>query len=314
MFERFTDRARRSLVLAQDEAHNLEHNFIGTEHLLLGLLAEGTGVAAVTLAELGLTLERARDTVTRTIGPQSKGFVDKPPFTPRSKKVLELSLREALSLGHNYIGTEHILLGLIREGDGVGAQMLMQENIPLATAREAVLSRIQEASAASGTTFGSRPVLGPTVSMGSAPIRLASHSPGQRRAVAGLGSAALRLARETPGETALLSSHHYLLALFEDPDSMAAKALFELGVTKQQVQEALARLDIGQTSDAPPSPPPQSIPLEIDLGQKMTLRIGDRDLAQRLIENKEALDQLLTMLRRLDPDLSAQSSDSPEPE
>src|SRR5215210_7659636 len=109
MFERFTDRARRVVVLAQEEARMLNHNYIGTEHILLGLIHEGEGVAAKALESLGISLEGVRQQA-------PSGHI---PFTPRAKKVLELSLREALQLGHNYIGTEHILLGLIREGEGV---------------------------------------------------------------------------------------------------------------------------------------------------------------------------------------------------
>ena len=120
MFERFTDRARRVVVLAQDEARMLDHNYVGTEHILLGLIHEGEGVAAKALESLGISLDAVRQQVEEIIG---RGQQQAPsghiPFTPRAKKVLELSLREALQLGHTYIGTEHILLGLIREGDGV---------------------------------------------------------------------------------------------------------------------------------------------------------------------------------------------------
>jgi len=123
VFERFTDRARRSLVLAQEEARLLQHNFIGTEHLLLGLLAEAEGVAALALSELGVTLVDARQKVKQTLG-ATEAPMGSPPFTSRAKKVLELSLREALQLHHNYIGTEHILLGLVRDGSGVGAHVL----------------------------------------------------------------------------------------------------------------------------------------------------------------------------------------------
>ena len=121
MFERFTDRARRVVVLAQEEARLLNHDYIGTEHILLGLVHEEQGVAARALTELGISLEAVRDEVRQTIGQGDSPPTGHIPFTPRAKKVLELSLREALALGHNYIGTEHILLGLLREGQGVGA-------------------------------------------------------------------------------------------------------------------------------------------------------------------------------------------------
>src|SRR5437899_1639275 len=124
MFERFTDRARRVVVLAQEEARMLNHNYIGTEHILLGLIHEGEGVAAKALESLGISLEGVRQQVEEIIGQGQQAPSGHIPFTPRAKKVLELSLREALQLGHNYIGTEHILLGLIREGEGVDAQAL----------------------------------------------------------------------------------------------------------------------------------------------------------------------------------------------
>jgi len=116
MFERFTDRARRVVVLAQEEARMLNHNYIGTEHILLGLIHEGEGVAAKALESLGISLDAVREQVQEIIGQGQQAPSGHIPFTPRAKKVLELSLREALQLGHNYIGTEHILLGLIREG------------------------------------------------------------------------------------------------------------------------------------------------------------------------------------------------------
>jgi ATP-dependent Clp protease ATP-binding subunit ClpC len=126
MFERFTDRSRRVVVLAQEEARLLGHNHIGTEHLLLGLIAEEESVAARTLRALGVTLDAARDQVRQVIGPGHQDPASHIPFTPRAKKVLELSLREALSLKSGYIGTEHLLLGLITEGKGVGAQILVE--------------------------------------------------------------------------------------------------------------------------------------------------------------------------------------------
>ena len=139
MFERFTDRARRVLVLAQQEARVLGHNFLGTEHLLLGLIRESDGVAAIALAQLGIGLDDVRDRVKDAIGPADLAPTGSPPFTPRAKKVLELSLREALQLGHNYIGTEHILLGLVREGEGVAANVLVGLGADLARVREQVV-------------------------------------------------------------------------------------------------------------------------------------------------------------------------------
>ena len=139
MFERFTDRARRVVVLAQEEARLLNHNYIGTEHILLGLLNEGEGIAAQALESLDIDLASVRDEVVKIIGQGQQSPSGHIPFTPRAKKVLELSLREALQLGHNYIGTEHILLGLIREGEGVAAQVLQQLGAELQKVRQTVI-------------------------------------------------------------------------------------------------------------------------------------------------------------------------------
>ncbi|MFE9784538.1 ATP-dependent Clp protease ATP-binding subunit [Nocardia salmonicida] len=139
MFERFTDRARRVVVLAQEEARMLNHNYIGTEHILLGLIHEGEGVAAKSLESLGISLEGVRSQVEEIIGQGQQAPSGHIPFTPRAKKVLELSLREALQLGHNYIGTEHILLGLIREGEGVAAQVLVKLGADLNRVRQQVI-------------------------------------------------------------------------------------------------------------------------------------------------------------------------------
>jgi ATP-dependent Clp protease ATP-binding subunit ClpC len=139
MFERFTDRARRVVVLAQEEARMLNHNYIGTEHILLGLIHEGEGVAAKAMESLGISLEAVRQQVEEIIGQGQQAPSGHIPFTPRAKKVLELSLREALQLGHNYIGTEHILLGLIREGEGVAAQVLVKLGADLNRVRQQVI-------------------------------------------------------------------------------------------------------------------------------------------------------------------------------
>jgi len=141
MFERFTDRARSVLVLAQEEARLLDHSFIGTEHILLGLVREGDGVGGKVLTSFDLSLDAVRQKVQEMIGagPTDRDRSGSPPFTPRAKKVLELSLREALQLGHSYIGTEHILLGIIREGEGVGSQVLISLGVDLGSARQRVI-------------------------------------------------------------------------------------------------------------------------------------------------------------------------------
>jgi ATP-dependent Clp protease ATP-binding subunit ClpA len=139
MFERFTDRARRVVVLAQEEAERLGHGHIGTEHLLLALLREGDGLAAKALKALGLSLDAVRQATEAAAGPGGQARPGHLPFTPRAKKVLELSLRESLALGHDYIGTEHILLGLVREGEGAAAQVLAKEGAELGRVRQQVI-------------------------------------------------------------------------------------------------------------------------------------------------------------------------------
>jgi ATP-dependent Clp protease ATP-binding subunit ClpA len=159
MFERFTDRARRVVVLAQDEARRLRHNYIGTEHILLGLVQEGEGVAAKALEALGIGLAAVRQQVEEIVGRGKEVPDGHIPFTPRAKKVLELSLREALQLGHDYIGTEHILLGLIREGEGVAAQVLVSLGADLNLVRQQVIQllhdhQIEGRGRPSSTRFG----------------------------------------------------------------------------------------------------------------------------------------------------------------
>ncbi len=227
MFERFTDRARMSIVGAQEEARRLDHNYIGTEHVLLGLLNEREGVAARVLNSFGITLEGARGEVVAIVGPGTEkapsGHI---PFTPRSKKVLELSLREALSLGHNYIGTEHILLGLVREGEGVAAQILVR--------RGAALDKVREA------------VVGELARMG-VPERSAAAR--QRRTPA--AEEAINAAGDLAG-SAPLGSHHLLEALARLEGSLAANVLADLGVDPDAVATKIDELGIEGTTDVTP--------------------------------------------------------------
>ncbi len=144
MFERFTDRARRTVVLAQHEAGLLNHNYIGTEHILLGLIHEGEGVAAKALEPFGIALEGVRQQVEEIIGRGQQEPSGHIPFTPRAKKVLELSLDEALQLGSTYVGTEHLLLGLVGEGEGVAAQVLVNRGADLSRVRQQVLRLLRQ--------------------------------------------------------------------------------------------------------------------------------------------------------------------------
>ena len=157
MFERFTDRTRRVVVLAQEEARMLNHGYIGTEHILLGLIREGDGYAARTLESLGISLDAVRQQVEEIIGRGQQAPSGHIPFTPRAKKVLELSLRESLQLGHNYIGTEHILLGLLREGDGVAAQVLVTLGADLNRVRQQVIQLLHGYQGQDVESAGPRP-------------------------------------------------------------------------------------------------------------------------------------------------------------
>ena len=165
MFERFTEKAIKVIMLAQEEARRLGHNFVGTEQILLGLIGEGTGVAAKVLKSMGVNLKDARVEVEKIIG-RGSGFVAvEIPFTPRAKRVLELSLEEARQLGHNYIGTEHLLLGLIREGEGVAARVLENLGVDLAKVRTQVIRMLGEtAEVATGVAARDPPRLQPLMS------------------------------------------------------------------------------------------------------------------------------------------------------
>ena len=146
MFEHFTDKAIKAVMLAQEEARRLGHNFVGTEQILLGLIGEGTGVAAKVLTELGVTLQDARKEVERIIGRGSRPVPTDIPFTPKVKRVFEQALTEARALGHNYIGPEHLLLGLLREGEGVAAKVLANLDVDLEQVRTAVIRKVGEVS------------------------------------------------------------------------------------------------------------------------------------------------------------------------
>ncbi len=247
MFERFTKLARHTIVLAQEEARHLNHNYIGTEHILLGLLGEQEGLAFRVLTDFGLSLEGGREEVTAIVKRGKAAPSGHIPFTPRAKKTLELSLREALQLRHNYIGTEHILLGLIREGDGVAAQILRQ-HADLLVIRTAVLDAVPAGLGAEAAGRGRRwlrrrgevDVDEPETE---AEMAVLSATPAADNTL----SAAARLAGTQP-----VGSHHLLLAALADPDTAASRVLATLGIDLDQAKEALRAVDVTGTSDEQP--------------------------------------------------------------
>ncbi len=237
MFERFSANARQVVVGAQEEARLLSHNYIGTEHLLLGLLRQPDSVGGRALNAVGVSLDDVRARVLATIGKGKKTTSGHIPFTPRAKKILELSLREALQLGHDYIGTEHIVLALVREGSGLAAQVLTAAGVELTELREVVngmapAGRPGEAGRLR-RWFRSRP----------AP----SSRPEDVRTTAA-ADVSLEEAHRLAGGGAI-GSHHLLLAALSDPASAAAKALTNLGVDIDRAREALRTVDIAGTAD-----------------------------------------------------------------
>ena len=255
MFERFTERARSAVVLAQEQARHLGHNYIGTEHLLLGLLAEGDGVGPVVLREAGLTLRIVQADVEAIIGRGQGSPSGHIPFTPRAKKVLELSLREALRLGDTHIGSEHILLGLLREGDGVAAQILTQHNIRLDVLRKMVEGRAEG---------GGDPV-------GRWPPRPA-YTPAADEIVAA--------AQQLAGGAAV-GSHHLLEALARSDGSMAAQALSELGVDPDALSARLEALPLEASTDVTPDEASaRKMELRVD-GDEVVIVFRDADTLDR---------------------------------
>ncbi|HET6662794.1 MAG TPA: Clp protease N-terminal domain-containing protein [Acidimicrobiales bacterium] len=216
MFERFSDRARRVIVLSQEEARLLNHNYIGTEHILLGLIAETEGVAARALVSLGVKLDTVRHEVEEIIGQGGSPPSGHIPFTPRAKEVLELSLREAMQLGHNYIGTEHILLGLVREGEGVACQVLVKLGASLPKVRARVVRLLDEG----GGEATAAPV-----------PRLSSEL------MAVLDEA--RRAAEATGEPEVAPIHLFLAAV-EHPDGAAGRMLRVVGIDPEELRAQVA--------------------------------------------------------------------------
>jgi ATP-dependent Clp protease ATP-binding subunit ClpA len=233
VFERFTERARHVVVLAQDEARLLKHGYIGTEHILLGLIGEEEGLAARALESLDITVERVRAAVVRTVGTGEEAVSGQIPFTPRAKKVLELALREALSLSHNYIGTEHILLGLVRENEGVAARILLDFDADADTVRNLVLRMV------GGTGSASSVVVGSTASARTDPPRQlidGSWLGGLAPVLAPLGPEIRRALKRAPDTGDLL------LALASAPDTRVADALRSLGVDLDALAAAVEQI------------------------------------------------------------------------
>jgi ATP-dependent Clp protease ATP-binding subunit ClpA len=259
MFERFTNRARHSIVLAQEEARRLQHNYIGTEHVLLGLLGEPEGIAGQALEGFGISLASAREQVEAKVGRGKHTVNGHIPFTPRAKKCLELALREALGLHHNYIGTEHILLGIIRESEGVGAEVIRAQAGDLQAVRMAVLDLVPAAGPTEGRRWLRR--------LRSNPLGEPSEPEELRitnAADTSLDEAA-RLAGANP-----VGSHHLLLATLSDPNTAAARALATFGIDIDAAREALRTVDITGTSDEQPE----------DAGRRqMLVRLTDNELA-----------------------------------
>jgi ATP-dependent Clp protease ATP-binding subunit ClpA len=222
MFERFSGQARQVVVSAQEEARQLDHNYIGTEHLLLALLATPDSLASASLTALGYTGDDVRTKVEAMIGRGKSTPGEHLPFTPRAKKVLELSLREALQLKHNYIGTEHILLGLLREGEGVAAQVLADKH-PLDRIRGEVLTRLDS------------------------PAGREAHGASRTPAAHDVLALAAELAGDTP-----VGSHHILEAMLQQPDSAAAKVLSDAGVDLDRLAAKLEEVSTENTADDTP--------------------------------------------------------------
>jgi ATP-dependent Clp protease ATP-binding subunit ClpA len=255
MFERFTSKAREVVIQAQEEARTMQHNYIGTEHLLLGLLAVPDGIGARALRQLGLSRETIRSEVQSIIGHGAEAPSGHIPFTPRAKKVLELALREALQLKHNYIGTEHILLALYREGEGVAAQVMAIHIDDLRAVRAAVLSLLGSREE-EGTSPGS----------------------GHRRSTTAaeeVSSTAEALAGGAP-----IGSHHLLEALVRAEGSMAAQVLAALGVDAETIAAKIDELDPDGTTDSTP---------EESAARKMELRLDD-DEVRLVFRDEETVD------------------------
>jgi ATP-dependent Clp protease ATP-binding subunit ClpC len=288
MFERFTNLARQVVVRAQEEARGLKHNYIGTEHILLALLDVRDGLAAQALEQFEMTPDGVREEVKARVGIGTTTMTGHIPFTPRAKKTLELALREALELHHNYIGTEHLVLGVIREGEGVGAQLLREHSADLEAVRMAVLDLLSSAGTGHSRRLQRR--LAAARASGASDPDEPGEMPTTPAAETSLGEAA-RLAGQQP-----VGSHHLLLAALADPDSAAARTLVGLGVDLDQAREALRQADVTGTSDEQPE----------EAGRRqMQIRVTDNQLTI------EANDQAILDLGRAAVEALGDQADPP---
>jgi ATP-dependent Clp protease ATP-binding subunit ClpA len=311
MFERFTDRARRVVVLAQDEARALNHNYIGTEHVLLGLIHEGEGAGAAALEAMGLSLEEIRRQVEEIIGQGQEAPSGHIPFTPRAKKVLELALREALQFGHNYVGTEHIMLGLIREGEGVASQVLTHMGADMDGAREQVTQllrnyqstrppagSVEQVPAPSPSTAESTAATQPSRSTASMFERFTDRS----RRVVVLAQEEARMLNHN-----YIGTEHILLGLIHEGEGVGAAALQALGISldavRQQIEEIIGQGQQAPSGDIPFTPRARAV-LELSLREALQLGhnyIGTEHLLLALTRESESV--AAQILVRLGADL-----------
>ena len=264
MFERFNPAARAVIVRAQEQARLLDQNYIGTEHLLLGLLAEDlTTVPATVLRANEVTHARVQDQVLEIVGRGTGAAAGHIPFTPRSKKVLEFSLREALKLRHKYIRPEHVLLGLVREGEGLAVQILVKMGVDLQALRDEVVAQAPPMGRRRVAPFGPGRIMVPKAGMTAGAVRAVD------RAVAQAGGGPV-------------GSQHYLLGLLEEEDGLAAKALASLGVTRDVIEAKLAELGTQGTTDEPPERAGAARTTIQVTGDEIAVRVVESDLAARI--------------------------------
>ena len=277
MFERFTERSRKVVVLAQEESGRLRHDYVGTEHLLLGLLREGDGVAARALAATGVILVGAREQVESIVGYGEREAGGQVPFTQRSKAALEASLKEAMGMGHNHIGTEHLLLGLLREPEGVAARTLSNLGADPEAVRREVVGRLGEASRpetreAPGRLERTREVLRRSFSRQPREDQTPLHK------LTGHGRRVVALARDEARRFNhnYVGTEHLLLGLLADRESVAAQALSSLNVTldevRGQVESIVGYGEEGTGAQAPFTPRAKKI---LQLAERESLRLGD---------------------------------------